>query len=132
MCDNKPDPTRLPDSSPEAVMRQGALISERDARRRGFTYCDLRFADPAAAAAPAYILVEDRFITGHDDSATFVELIDENGDILISWMFEGLLPRRFRNPDLSDADCLVCYLRETYKLRVVQNTWGKPVGEITI
>lgn len=131
MCDNKPDPIGLPESSPEAVMKQGALIAECYARRRGFTYCDFRFADPAAAAAPAYILVEDRFLTGHDDSATFVDLIDENGDILTSWMFEGPQPRRFGNPDLYDADCLVCYLRATYKLRVVQNTLGRPVGEIT-
>lgn len=132
MCDNKSNPIGLPESSPEAVRNQGALIAERCARRRGFTYCSRRFADSAAVTQPAYILVEDRFLTGHDDSAAFVELIDENGDILTSWMFEGLQPKRFRNPDLYDADCLVYYLRKTYKLRVVQNTWGRPVGEITI
>ncbi len=74
-------------------------------------------------------IFEERFTTGHDDSATFIELIDENENIIQSWMFEGPMKKRFENPDLWDDDCLVYYLKESMKLNVVQHTWGRKVGE---
>lgn len=49
----------------------------------------------------------------HDDSAEFVELIDENENIIQSWMFEAPMKKRFENPDLWDDDCLVYYLKES-------------------
>ena len=63
-------------------------------------------------------------------SATFIELIDEEENIIKSWEFEGPLKKRFENPDVYDDDCLVYYLKETLKLKVVQNTWGRKVGEL--
>lgn len=104
------------------IMKQGEKMYQIYARRKGYTCCNRRFAPPEAPFQPKYILVEDRFTTGHDDSATFVELIDENEDILISCKFEGPQIKRFENPDLYDDDCLVYYLRETLKLPVVQKT----------
>ena len=65
----------------------------------------------------------------HDDSAEFVELIDENENIIQSWMFEAPMKKRSENPDLWDDDCLVYYLKESMKLHVVRNTCGRKVGE---
>ena len=112
----------------DAIMERGRIIYET-CDRRGYTYCSRRFADPDAALPPAYLLVEDRFTTGHDDSATFVELIDEKENILKSWMFEGPEPRCFEDPAVYDDDCLVYYLKETLKLEVVQSAWNRKVGE---
>lgn len=111
-------------------MKQGALTYAVYARRQGLTYCDRKFTDDPSTSSPAYILVENRFTTGHDDSAEFVELIDENENIIQSWMFEGPMKKRFENPDFWDDDCLVYYLKETLKLKVVQNAWGRNVGEL--
>ena len=111
-------------SKHEEIMKQGEYVYAARARRQDWTYCNRKFADASSLLPPAYILVEDRFITGHDDSATFVELIDENENVIQSWMFEGPEPRRFEEPDLYDDDCLIYYLKETLKLPVVQNTWG--------
>ena len=111
------------------IIKRGEYVYEIYARRNGLTCCNRKFADASADTSPAYILVEERFTTGHDDSATFVELIDENENIIQSWMFEGPMKKRFENPDLWDDDCLVYYLKESMKLSVVQHTWGRKVGE---
>ena len=111
------------------IIKRGEYVYEIYARRNGLTYCNRKFADASADTSPAYILVEERFTTGHDDSATFVELIDENENIIQSWMFEGPMKKRFENPDLWGDDCLVYYLKESMKLSVVQHTWGRKVGE---
>lgn len=111
-------------------MKQGQWACKVYARRQGPTYCKRKFADDSASLPPAYILVEERFTTGHDDSAEFVELIDENENIIQSWMFEGTLKKRFENPNAYDDDCLVYYLKETLKLKAVQHTWGRNVGEL--
>lgn len=113
----------------DEIMKQGKYIYACHSRNSGFTYCDRKFADASVKTTPAYILVEDRFTTGHDDSATFVELIDENEDILQFWMFEGPLTKRFENPNLWDDDCLVYYLKESLKIPVVQHSWGRKIGE---
>ena len=113
----------------DAIMKQGKYVYGCFSRSDGFTYCNRKFADASAKTTPVYILVEERFTTGHDDSATFVELIDENENIIRSWMFEGPLKKRFENPNLWDDDCLVYYLKESLKIPVVQNGWGRKVGE---
>ena len=113
----------------DEIMKQGRYVYGCGARRGGLTYCDRKFAEASAKTTPVYILVEERFTTGHDDSATFIELIDENEDIIQSWMFEGPMQKRFENPKAWDDDCLVYYLKETLKLPVVQNGWGRKVGE---
>ena len=113
----------------DEIMKRGAYIYAGFARREGFTYCNRKFADASSTAIPAYILVDERFTTGHDDSAIFVELIDENENIIQSWMFDEPMKKCFENPDLRDDDCLVYYLKETLKLKVVQNAWGRKVGE---
>lgn len=111
------------------IMKRGEYVYANFARQNGFTYCNRKFVNASVTALPAYILVEERFITGHDDSAKFVELIDENENIIQSWMFEAPMKKRFENPDLWDDDCLVYYLKKSMKLHVVQNTWGRKVGE---
>ena len=113
----------------DEIMKRGQYVYACFVRQDGFTYCNRKFADAASAALPAYILVEERFTTGHDDSAEFVELIDENENVIQSWMFEGPMKKCFEDPDLWDDDCLVYYLKETLKLDVVQNAWGRKVGE---
>ena len=113
----------------DEIMKRGEYVYAGFARQNGFTYCNRIFADASSAALPAYILVEERFTTGHDDSAEFVELIDENENIIQSWMFEAPMKKRFENPDLWDDDCLVYYLKESMKLHVVRNTCGRKVGE---
>ena len=113
----------------DEIMKWGKYIYVSFARQDGFTYCNRKFADASSETHPAYILVEERFTTGHDDSAIFVELIDENENIIQSWMFEGSMKKSFENPDLWDDDCLVYYLKESLKLNVVQNVWGRKVGE---
>ena len=114
----------------DEIMKRGEYVYTVFARHNGFTYCNRKFADASSTAFPAYILVEERFTTGHDDSAEFVELIDENENIIQSWMFEGPMKKSFENPDLWDDDCLVYYLKESMKLQVVHNTWGRKAGEI--
>lgn len=109
----------------EEIMKVGESIYRTNSRRQGLTYCNRKFADSSPTAAAAYILVEERFTTGHDDSARFVELIDENENIIQSWMFEGPLKKCFEDPDLWSDDCLVYYLKESLKLGVVQHTWGR-------
>ena len=113
----------------DKIMTRGKYIYAEFARQAGFTYCNRKFADASSTAVPAYVLVEERFTNGHDDSAEFVELIDENENIIQSWMFEGAMRKSFENPDLWDDDCLVYYLKESLKLNVVQNVWGRKVGE---
>ena len=114
----------------DEIMKRGEYVYTGAARRDGFAYCNRKFADASLETPPAYILVEERFTTGHDDSAKFVELIDKNENIIQSWMFEAPMKKRFENPDLWDDDCLVYYLKESMKLPVVQNTWGRKAGEI--
>ena len=72
----------------DEIMKRGEYVYETYARRSGFTYCNRVFADASSTALPAYIFAEERFISGHDDSAGFVELIDENENIIKSWKFE--------------------------------------------
>lgn len=112
-----------------AIMEQGKYVYRCFSRNDGFTYCNRKFAEASAKTTPAYILVEERFTTGHDDSATFVELIDENENIIQSWRFEPPMIKRFENPDLWDDDCLVYYLKESLKIPVVRNGWGRKAGE---
>lgn len=114
----------------DEIMKRGYIIYENEARLKGETYCNRKFADISDTLAPEYILVEERFTTGHDDSAEFVELIDKNENIIKSWMFDGPLVKRFQNPDIYDDDCLVYYLKETFKLRVLWDTWGRKAGEL--
>ncbi len=66
----------------DEIMKQGERIYAVYAHWQGFTYCNRKFADNSSTLLPAYILVEERFTTGHDDSATFVELINENENII--------------------------------------------------
>ena len=108
----------------QQIMKQGARVYENYARRNGFIHCNRKFADFSSPLSPPYILLEDRFTTGHDDSALFVELINTREEILVSWKFEGPEPKRFENPDFYDYDCLVYYLKETLNLEVRQQAWG--------
>ena len=114
----------------DEIMKQGKRVYDLYAHSDGFTYCNRKFANTSSASLPAYILIENRFTTGHDDSAEFVELIDENENIIQSWKFEGPLKKRFENPCFYDDDCLVYYLKETLNLKVVRNTCGREVGEL--
>lgn len=103
-------------SKRDEIMRRGEFIYSAYARQSGFTYCNRKFADSSSETVPAYILVEERFTTGHDDLARFVELIDENNNIIRSWKFDYPMENQFRDPDYYDDDCLVCYLMERFNL----------------
>lgn len=67
---------------------------------------------------PAYILAESRFVSGHDDSAGFVEIIDTNDKIARRWTFYYPMTKRFEGPDLYDDDCLILYLKEAFEIPV--------------
>jgi hypothetical protein len=113
----------------QQIMEQGRAIYERGSRRPLHTYCNRSFGDPNAQ--PAYILVDQRFISGHDDTAIFVELIGKDETILRSWMFEDMpCSPLLRNTDFYGEDCLVYYLREILKLEVVQQAWHRKIGEL--
>lgn len=66
-----------------------------------------------------YILAEERFITNHDDTARFVEVIDSDDHVIKSWKFDHPMTKHFSDPAYYDDDCLVLYLRETYRLPVI-------------
>jgi len=113
----------------QQIMEQGRAIYESGSRKPLHTYCNRSFGDPNAK--PAYILVDQRFITNHDDSAIFVELIGADEKIIRSWMFEQIpCDPILRSPDFYGEDCLVYYLRETRKLDVVQQAWHRKIGAI--
>ena len=106
-------------SKHDEIMKRGEFIYSVYARQNGFTYCNRKFADNSSETFPVYILVEERFITGHDDLAGFVELIDENENIIQSWKFDYPIKKRFSNPGYYDDDCLVCYLMERFNLPTI-------------
>jgi hypothetical protein len=101
------------------ILQRGKDIYNLYARESGFTYCNRSFADVSSKICPAYILVEERFTTGHDDSALFVELIDENECIIQSWMFDCPVKKLFSEPDYYENDCLVYYLVKEFNLPAV-------------
>ena len=103
----------------DEIMKRGAYIYEMYARRNGYTCSNRFFADAFSKTPAAYILAEQRFTTGHDDTAGFVELIDENEKIILSWEFDYPMTKRFSNPDYYDDDCLVYYLKERFHLPTV-------------
>ena len=103
----------------DEIMKRGEYVYEMYARRKGFTYSNRVFADASSETPPAYILAEERFTTGHDDTAGFVELIDENEKIIMSWEFDYPMKKRFSDPDYYDDDCLVYYLMEKFHLPTV-------------
>ena len=75
-----------------------------------------RYADASGAV---YILAEQRFITNHDDTAGFVELIDIRDRVVRSWKFDYPMQKRFSDPDLYDDDCLIAYLMDGFSLPLV-------------
>lgn len=77
------------------------------------------YADTSSFHLAKYILAEERFISGHDDSAGFVEIIDINDNVVKSWKFDYPMVKRFSDPDYYDDDCLILYLKETYGLPVI-------------
>lgn len=72
----------------------------------------------------AYIETEQRFITNHDDTAVFVELIDADERVIRSWKMDCPLTKWFSDPDYYEDDCLILYLRETFSLPVIG--WREP------
>lgn len=82
-----------------------------------------KYADAASQAAAKYILAEERFITNHDDTAMFIELIDEDEKVMKSWKFDCPLKKWFSDPNYYEDDCLVLYLVETFHLPTVGYRW---------
>ena len=102
-----------------------------------------RYAENALPQTAKYILAEERFVSGHDDTAGFVELIDGEDRVVRSWKFDYPMVKRFSQPDYYDDDCLVAYLRETYGIPVAgyrepgerkppKPRQGRPDGPITV
>ena len=101
------------------VLKIGKEIYLTEENRAKMIYSNHKFADATSNAAPAYILVEERFVSGHDDTAAFIEIIDTDGKIARRWMFSHFpLKKRFTEPALYDDDCLILYLKETYGIPV--------------
>ncbi|MBQ7299366.1 MAG: hypothetical protein IJW77_05955 [Clostridia bacterium] len=102
----------------EAVLQQGknVYLTCETERKRFSDHSP--FAWKRSDAAPVCILAEERFITGHDDTAGFIELLDADGGVVLRWMFDFPMKERFDHPKLYDDDCLILYLHETYHLPV--------------
>ena len=72
-----------------------------------------------------------------------MELIDGDERVVRSWKFDYPMVKRFSQPDYYDDDCLVAYLRETYKIPAVgyrepeekrpsKPRQGRPEGPVTV
>ena len=83
------------------------------------------YTDGPAYSAAKYILAEERFITNHDDTAMFIELIDEDEQVMKSWKFDHPMKKWFSDPDYYEDDCLVFYMTETFHLPTVGYCWPK-------
>lgn len=84
-----------------------------------------KYADGPAYSAAKYILAEERFITNHDDTAMFIELIDEDEKVIKSWKFDCPMKKWFSDPDYYEDDCLVFYMIEKFHLPTVGYRWPK-------
>lgn len=84
-----------------------------------------KYADGPAYSAVKYILAEERFITNHDDTAMFIELIDEDEKVVKSWKFDCPMKKWFSDPDYYEDDCLVFYMTERFHLPTVGYRWPK-------
>ena len=103
----------------EDVLDRGKQVYLTYEDSRKMIYSNHKFADETSDAVPAYILAEERFISGHDDTAAFVEIIDTDDKIARRWMFNCFpMTKRFKNPNLYDDDCLILYLKEIYGIPV--------------
>ncbi|MDO4614846.1 MAG: hypothetical protein Q4B15_04365 [Lachnospiraceae bacterium] len=116
------DAEMLPVFSLEEALARGRVVMET--ARNETRYGELKFADADSSSPLKLILVEERFISGHDDSAGFVDLVNEENRIVSSWMFDFPMKARFREPDTYDDDCLVLLLKEEYGLPVEQYGWS--------
>ena len=84
-----------------------------------------KYADEPAYSAAKYILAEERFISNHDDTATFIELIDEDEKVMKAWKFDHPMKKWFSDPDYYEDDCLVFYMTEKFHLPTVGYRWPK-------
>ena len=102
----------------EDILKIGsdAYTAYEDTRK--IPYSNQKFAENPADSTPAYILAEERFVSGHDDSAGFVEIIDTNENIMRRWRFTYPTQKCFDDPRLYIDDCLIFYLKETFGLPV--------------
>ena len=107
----------------EHILKIGREVYLKKENTQKMIYSNHKFADETSDSLPAYILAEERFISGHDDTARFVEMIDTNDRILRRWMFHHPMDKRFEDPALCDDDCLILYLKETFGLPVKRG-WG--------
>ncbi len=108
--------------SREAALERGAEVY-KDARN--YTrYGDYKFADADSDSPLKLILVEERFVNSENETAGFVDLVNEDNRVVSSWIFNFPLKKRFREPDAYDDDCLVLYLKEEYDLPIEQYGWS--------
>ena len=84
-----------------------------------------KYTDEPGYSAAKYILAEERFITNHDDTAMFIELIDEDEKVMKSWKFDCPMKKWFSDPDYYEDDCLVFYMTERFHLPTVGYRWPK-------
>lgn len=102
----------------EDVLKRGKDVYQNYENVQKTIYSNHEFAAEPSDSVPAYILAEQRFISGHDDSAGFVEIIDTNDKIARRWLFHFPMTKRFEAPVLYDDDCLILYLKETFGIPV--------------
>ncbi len=102
----------------ESVLERGRTVYLNYENSQKMVYSNHEFADETSESIPAYILAEERFISRHDDNAGFVEILDTNDKIIRRWIFDYPMTKRFEDPDLYDDDCLILYLKETFRVPV--------------
>lgn len=99
------------------ILKHGEYICQMEPRYTGLN--NRRYAEKGSTVPAKYILAEERFVSGHDDTAGFIEIIDAEEKVIRSWKFDYPMKKRFSDPDYYDDDCLVLYLMETMNLPAV-------------
>ena len=65
------------------ILKQGEKAYMYGGNTGKMIYSNQMFEDDTFSTTPEYFLAEERFSSGHDDTAGFVEIIDIDGKYLI-------------------------------------------------
>ena len=90
------------------------------ASRRAERYTSLNNREYAAedsTAPAAYVLLDERFVTSHDDMDSFVEVIDTEERVMESYRLVAC-KKEVIEPSAWTHECLAYYLSETYGVPV--------------
>jgi len=109
----------IPVANKDDILKRGREVYLTCENKQKMIYLNHKFADETSIAIPAFILAEERFVSGHDDTVAFIEIIDTDDKTAGRWKFSDFpLTKKFSYPNLYDDDCLILYLKGTYHIPV--------------